>query len=122
MFWALLPQSQFKQLNLCILLCHDLKNMECDALVCCASLSETFSCSQGDSRKIPKAVLQKLCQKLGWEPPKYAKLSGKEDTFQYSVSILRTARGRGKSRKAGGLISIKFPDNGESSKSVEVQI
>ncbi|XP_042415652.1 DExH-box ATP-dependent RNA helicase DExH7, chloroplastic-like isoform X3 [Zingiber officinale] len=74
---------------------------------------------KGDSRKIPKAVLQKLCQKLGWEPPKYAKLSGKEDKFQYSVSILRTARGRGKSRKAGGLISIQFPDNGESSKSVE---
>ncbi|WOL11159.1 DExH-box ATP-dependent RNA helicase DExH7, chloroplastic isoform X3 [Canna indica] len=74
---------------------------------------------KGDSGRIPKAVLQKLCQKLGWEPPKYTKLSGKEDKFLYAVSILRTASGRGKSRKAGGLVSIQLPNDGESSESVE---
>nr|XP_018683578.1 PREDICTED: DExH-box ATP-dependent RNA helicase DExH7, chloroplastic isoform X1 [Musa acuminata subsp. malaccensis]XP_018683579.1 PREDICTED: DExH-box ATP-dependent RNA helicase DExH7, chloroplastic isoform X1 [Musa acuminata subsp. malaccensis] len=75
---------------------------------------------KGDTGKIPKAVLQKLCQKLGWEPPKYSKLSGKEDKFLYAVSILRSASGRGKSRNAGGLISIQLPNGGESFKSVEV--
>lgn len=80
----------------------------------------TLPCSQGDTGKIPKAVLQKLCQKLGWEPPKYSKLSGKEDKFLYAVSILRSASGRGKSRNAGGLISIELPNGGESFKSVEV--
>ncbi|XP_065012291.1 DExH-box ATP-dependent RNA helicase DExH7, chloroplastic-like isoform X1 [Musa acuminata AAA Group] len=74
---------------------------------------------KGDTGKIPKAVLQKLCQKLGWEPPKYSKLSGKEDKFLYAVSILRSASGRGKSRNAGGLISIQLPNGGESFKSVE---
>ncbi|KAJ8476961.1 hypothetical protein OPV22_020688 [Ensete ventricosum] len=74
---------------------------------------------KGDTGKIPKAVLQKLCQKLGWEPPKYIKLSGKEDKFLYAVSILRSASGRGKSRNAGGLISIQLPNDGESFKFVE---
>nr|XP_019708452.1 DExH-box ATP-dependent RNA helicase DExH7, chloroplastic isoform X2 [Elaeis guineensis] len=69
---------------------------------------------KGDPGRIPKAILQKLCQKLGWEPPKYGKLSEKGDKFLYSVSVLRTATGRGKSRKAGGLITIQPPNLDEA--------
>lgn len=62
-----------------------------------------------------------MCQKLGWEAPKYSKLSEKDDKFLYSVSVLRTATGRGKSRKAGGLITIQLPNLDETFGFVEVQ-
>ncbi|KAJ0973246.1 hypothetical protein J5N97_021205 [Dioscorea zingiberensis] len=74
---------------------------------------------KGDLGMVPKALLQKLCQRLGWETPKYSKLSEMERKFLYSVSILRTAMGRGKSRKAGGLITLHLPDQYEPSGSVE---
>eukprot|EP00268_Persea_americana_P035949 TRINITY_DN3541_c0_g1_i4.p1 TRINITY_DN3541_c0_g1~~TRINITY_DN3541_c0_g1_i4.p1 ORF type:complete len:606 (-),score=166.48 TRINITY_DN3541_c0_g1_i4:3061-4878(-) len=65
---------------------------------------------KGDPGKIPKAVLHQLCQRSGWEAPKYSKVFGNERGFSYAVSVLRTATGRGKSRKAGGLITLQLPD------------
>ncbi|KAK4491260.1 hypothetical protein RD792_001996 [Penstemon davidsonii] len=64
---------------------------------------------KGDPQKIPKAVLQQLCQRLGWEAPKYDKVLGKGHNSGYSVSVLRKASGRGKSRKPGGLTTIQLP-------------
>ena len=40
--------------------------------------------------------------------------------FSYAVSILRKASGRGKSRKAGGLISLQLPDQDDTFESAEV--
>ena len=69
---------------------------------------------------MPKAVLQKFCQRLGWEAPKYSKISEKGGKFVYAVNILRGATGRGKSRKAGGLTKIQLPEIDEEYGSVEV--
>nr|CAB3487075.1 unnamed protein product [Digitaria exilis] len=74
---------------------------------------------QGDSGKMPKAILQKFCQKLGWEAPKYSKISEKDRKFIYAVNVLRGATGRGKSRKAGGLTKIQLPEIDEEYGSVE---
>jgi len=74
---------------------------------------------KGDSNMIPKAVLQRFCQRLGWEAPKYNRLLEKENGLLYAVTILRTASGRGKSRKAGGLITIQLPDGKQSCDSAE---
>nr|AGT16420.1 ATP-dependent RNA helicase [Saccharum hybrid cultivar R570] len=74
---------------------------------------------KGDSGKMPKAVLQKFCQKLGWEAPKYNKISEKDGKFVYSVNVLRGATGRGKSRKAGGLTKIQLPELDEEYGSVQ---
>ncbi|XWS55304.1 hypothetical protein CRYUN_Cryun10bG0163800 [Craigia yunnanensis] len=65
---------------------------------------------KGEPKKIPKAVLHQLCQRSGWEAPKFNKMPGKGKSFAYSVSVLRKASGRGKSRKAGGLITLQLPD------------
>ncbi|KAL6515211.1 hypothetical protein OROHE_018843 [Orobanche hederae] len=69
---------------------------------------------KGDPKKIPKAILHQLCQRSGWEAPKYNKLLGKEQNSGYSISILRKASGRGKNRKAGGLSTIQLPSVDES--------
>ncbi|KAJ4756658.1 ATP-dependent RNA helicase [Rhynchospora pubera] len=76
---------------------------------------------KGEPGKPPKAILQKFCQRLGWEAPKYSKVFDKDNNFLYSVNVLRTTTGRGKSRKAGGLTTFKIPDEDEEgmSKSVE---
>ncbi|KAJ3675190.1 hypothetical protein LUZ60_004232 [Juncus effusus] len=74
---------------------------------------------KGENGKLPKVVLQKFCQRLGWDPPKYTKVSDKDSKFIYSVNILRKTTGRGKSRKAGGLTAFQLPDSDESSRSVE---
>ncbi|XP_034601824.1 DExH-box ATP-dependent RNA helicase DExH7, chloroplastic isoform X2 [Setaria viridis] len=74
---------------------------------------------KGDSGKMPKAVLQKFCQRLGWEAPKYSKISEKNGKFVYAVNVLRGATGRGKSRKAGGLTKIQLPEIDEEYGSVE---
>lgn len=74
---------------------------------------------KGDPRKIPKALLQQLCQKSGWEAPKFNKVSGKESSFCYAVSVLRKASGRGKNRKAGGLITLQLPHQDEACESAE---
>ncbi|KAK6159647.1 hypothetical protein DH2020_003028 [Rehmannia glutinosa] len=68
----------------------------------------------GDPKKIPKAVLHQLCQRSGWEAPKYDKVLGNGHNSGYSISILRKASGRGKSRKAGGLTTIQLPSQDES--------
>ncbi|KAF8714746.1 hypothetical protein HU200_027269 [Digitaria exilis] len=74
---------------------------------------------KGDPGKMPKAILQKFCQKLGWEAPKYSKISEKDRKFIYVVNVLRGATGRGKSRKAGGLTKIQLPEIDEEYGSVE---
>ncbi|CAA2984994.1 D -box ATP-dependent RNA helicase D 7, chloroplastic isoform X2 [Olea europaea subsp. europaea] len=65
---------------------------------------------KGDPLKIPKAFLHQLCQRSGWEAPKYNKVLGRRHSSGYSVSVLQKASGRGKSRKAGGLTTIQLPD------------
>ncbi|KAJ8755628.1 hypothetical protein K2173_022223 [Erythroxylum novogranatense] len=74
---------------------------------------------KGDPQRIPKAVLQQLCQKSGWEAPKFSKILEKGRGFSYTISILRKASGRGKSRKAGGLVTIQLPDQDETFVSTE---
>ncbi|XP_028762861.1 DExH-box ATP-dependent RNA helicase DExH7, chloroplastic isoform X2 [Neltuma alba] len=73
----------------------------------------------GDPPKIPKAVLHQLCQKSGWEAPKFNKVPGRGKNFSYAISILRKASGRGKNRKAGGLVTLQLPDGDETSESAE---
>ncbi|KAL3627873.1 hypothetical protein CASFOL_028288 [Castilleja foliolosa] len=68
---------------------------------------------KGDPKKTPKAFLHQLCQRSGWEAPKYDRL-GKGHNSGYSISILRKASGRGKNRKAGGLTTIQLPSQDES--------
>ncbi|KAI4375529.1 hypothetical protein MLD38_013387 [Melastoma candidum] len=74
---------------------------------------------KGDPLKIPKAVLQQLCQRSGWEAPKFDKVLDKGKSFAYTVNVIRKASGRGKSRKAGGLTTIRLPDRDENSRSAE---
>ncbi|KAL2339337.1 hypothetical protein Fmac_013783 [Flemingia macrophylla] len=74
---------------------------------------------KGDPQKIPKAVLHQLCQKSGWEAPKFDKIFGRGKSYSYTVSILRKASGRGKNRKAGGLVTLQLPDQNETVESVE---
>ncbi|KAI4298953.1 hypothetical protein L6164_032458 [Bauhinia variegata] len=74
---------------------------------------------KGDPQKIPKAVLHQLCQKSGWEAPKFNKVPGRGKNFSYSTSILRKASGRGKNRKAGGLVTIELPNQDEAFESAE---
>uniref|UniRef100_A0A0E0P9C1 Probable ATP-dependent RNA helicase spindle-E n=1 Tax=Oryza rufipogon TaxID=4529 RepID=A0A0E0P9C1_ORYRU len=74
---------------------------------------------KGDSGKMPKAVLQKFCQKLGWEAPKYSKISEKDRKFIYAVNVLRGSTGRGKSRKAGGLTKVELTEQDKEYASVE---
>ncbi|GAB2229700.1 hypothetical protein Droror1_Dr00013952 [Drosera rotundifolia] len=74
---------------------------------------------KGDSPRIPKALLHQLCQKCGWNPPKYNKVGGRGDGFSYTVSVLRKSTGRGKSRRAGGLITIELPNHNLTFQSAE---
>ncbi|GAB4848110.1 hypothetical protein Ancab_002774 [Ancistrocladus abbreviatus] len=74
---------------------------------------------KGDPKKIPKAILHQLCQKSGWDPPKFNKMGRRGDSFSYSVAILRKSSGRGKSRKAGGLITVELPDQNATFQSAE---
>ncbi|KAJ1400427.1 P-loop containing nucleoside triphosphate hydrolase [Sesbania bispinosa] len=74
---------------------------------------------KGDPQKSPKAVLHQLCQKSGWEAPKFNKILGRGKSFSYTISILRKASGRGKNRKAGGLVTLQLPDQNETFESAE---
>ncbi|GAU44651.1 hypothetical protein TSUD_204320 [Trifolium subterraneum] len=74
---------------------------------------------KGDPQKVPKAILHQLCQKSGWDAPKFNKILGRGKSFSYTVSILRKASGRGKNRKAGGLVTLKLPDQNEAFESAE---
>jgi ATP-dependent RNA helicase DHX29 len=75
---------------------------------------------QGDPQKVPKAILHQLCQKSGWDAPKFNKILGRGKSFSYTVSILRKASGRGKNQKAGGLVTLELPDQNEAFESSEV--
>lgn len=77
---------------------------------------------KGDPQKIPKAILHQLCRKLGWEAPKYSKLLGKGHGPSYTVSVLRKASGRGKSRKAGGLVTLQLPGQDNTFETAEVDL
>ncbi|KAL4580736.1 hypothetical protein LXL04_016938 [Taraxacum kok-saghyz] len=71
---------------------------------------------KGDPLKIPKAILHQLCQRSGWDAPKYNKVQGSS----YTVSVIRKASGRGKSRKVGGLTTIQLPTtHGETYQNAE---
>ena len=70
---------------------------------------------------MPKAVLQHFCHKSGWEAPKYNKVLGKENNSSYAVSMMPKANGRGKSRKAGGLVTLQLPSHVQPSELPEVQ-
>ncbi|XP_074275039.1 DExH-box ATP-dependent RNA helicase DExH7, chloroplastic isoform X2 [Silene latifolia] len=74
---------------------------------------------EGDPPKIPKAVLHQLCQKSGWDPPKFDRVGKKGSDFNYSVSVVRKSTGRGKSRKAGGLITLQLPGHNETFETAE---
>ncbi|XP_051147051.1 DExH-box ATP-dependent RNA helicase DExH7, chloroplastic isoform X2 [Andrographis paniculata] len=74
---------------------------------------------KGEPKKIPKAVFHQLCQRSGWEAPKYDKVVGNGHNSGYSINVLRKASGRGKSRKAGGLTTIQLPSQDESFSTVE---
>ncbi|GFQ01628.1 ATP-dependent RNA helicase dhx29 [Phtheirospermum japonicum] len=76
---------------------------------------------KGDPKKIPKAFLHQLCQRSGWEAPRYDRV-GKGQNSGYSISILRKASGRGKNRKAGGLTTIQLPSQDESFNTPEALI
>lgn len=74
---------------------------------------------KGDTLKIPKAVLHQLCQRSGWEAPKFDKVLERGKRYSYAVSVLRKTTGRGKSRKPGGLITLQLPDQNETFESAE---
>ncbi|CAE5962523.1 unnamed protein product [Arabidopsis arenosa] len=74
---------------------------------------------KGDAQKIPKAFLHQLCQRSGWEAPKFNKVTGEERNFSYAVSILRKASGRGKNRQAGGLVTLQLPLKDDNFESIE---
>lgn len=69
---------------------------------------------------MPKAILHQLCQRSGWEAPKYSKVQGTRDGFSYTVSVIRKASGRGKNRKVGGLTTLQLPTPGETFENAEV--
>ncbi|KAL9309993.1 DExH-box ATP-dependent RNA helicase DExH7 [Arabidopsis thaliana] len=74
---------------------------------------------KGEAQKIPKAFLHQLCQRSGWEAPKFNKETGEGRNFSYTVSILRKASGRGKNRQAGGLVTLQLPPKDENFESIE---
>ncbi|XP_024015493.1 DExH-box ATP-dependent RNA helicase DExH7, chloroplastic isoform X2 [Eutrema salsugineum] len=74
---------------------------------------------KGEAQKTPKAFLHQLCQRSGWGAPKFNKITAEGRNFSYTVSILRKASGRGKSRQAGGLVTLQLPHQDEDSESIE---
>ncbi|CAA7028259.1 unnamed protein product [Microthlaspi erraticum] len=74
---------------------------------------------KGEAQKVPKAFLHQLCQRSGWEAPKFNKVSTEGRNFSYTVSILRKATGRGKNRQAGGLVTLQLPHQDDVFESIE---
>ncbi|CAN8244837.1 unnamed protein product [Cochlearia groenlandica] len=74
---------------------------------------------KGEAQKTPKAFLHQLCQRSGWDAPKFNKVAGEGRNFSYTVSIVRKASGRGKSRQAGGLVTLQLPHQDEEFESIE---
>lgn len=69
---------------------------------------------------MPKAILHQLCQRSGWDAPKYNKIQGTGDGCNYTVSVIRKTSGRGKNRKVGGLTTLQLPALGETFETAEV--
>ncbi|CAH2047186.1 unnamed protein product [Thlaspi arvense] len=74
---------------------------------------------KGQVQKIPKAILHQLCQKSGWEAPKFNKVTGEENNISYTISVMCKSSGCGKTREAGGLVTIKLPHQVEDFESIE---
>ncbi|KAG7585353.1 Helicase C-terminal [Arabidopsis thaliana x Arabidopsis arenosa] len=73
----------------------------------------------GEAQKIPKALLHQLCQRSGWVAPKFNKVTGEGSNFSYTISVMRKSSGFGKSRQAGGLVTIQLPHHVEDFKSIQ---
>ncbi|KAH9305426.1 hypothetical protein KI387_009830 [Taxus chinensis] len=76
--------------------------------------------NEEDLTKQPKAILQQRCQKCGWGAPKYERISGRGNTYSYSLTILRPTTGRGKNKKVGGSINFQLADPETVCESVDV--
>ncbi|EOA34704.1 hypothetical protein CARUB_v10022272mg [Capsella rubella] len=74
---------------------------------------------KGDAQKIPKALLHQLCQRSGWIAPKFNKVTVEGSNLSYTISVMRKSSGVGKSRQAGGLVTIQLPHQVEGFESVE---
>ncbi|CAE5962521.1 unnamed protein product [Arabidopsis arenosa] len=74
---------------------------------------------KGEAQKIPKALLHQLCQRSGWVAPKFNKVTGEGSNFSYTISVMRKSSGFGKSRQAGGLVTIQLPHQVEDFKSIQ---
>ncbi|EFH64483.1 helicase domain-containing protein [Arabidopsis lyrata subsp. lyrata] len=74
---------------------------------------------QGEAQKIPKALLHQLCQRAGWVAPKFNKVTGEGSNFSYTISVMRKSSGFGKSRQAGGLVTIQLPHQVEDFESIQ---
>ncbi|CAF2133734.1 unnamed protein product [Brassica rapa] len=74
---------------------------------------------KGEAQKIPKALLHRLCQKSGWEAPKFNKATWEGSKFSYTISVMCKSSGCGKSRQAGGLVTIKRSHQVEDFASIE---
>ncbi|XP_010414784.1 PREDICTED: DExH-box ATP-dependent RNA helicase DExH4, chloroplastic isoform X2 [Camelina sativa] len=72
-----------------------------------------------EAQRIPKALLHQLCQRSGWIAPKFNKVTGEGSNFSYTVSVMRKSSGLGKSRQAGGLVTIRLPLQVEGFESIE---
>ncbi|KAG7649925.1 DEAD/DEAH box helicase domain [Arabidopsis thaliana x Arabidopsis arenosa] len=74
---------------------------------------------KGEAQKIPKALLHQLCQRSGWIAPKFNKVTGEGRNFSYTTSVMRKSSGFGKSRQAGGLVTIQLPHQVEDFESIQ---
>ncbi|CAD5315786.1 unnamed protein product [Arabidopsis thaliana] len=74
---------------------------------------------KGEAQKIPKALLHQLCQRSGWIAPKFNKVTGEGRNFSYTTSAMRKSSGFGKSRQAGGLVTIQLPHQVEDFESIQ---
>lgn len=82
-----------------------------------------FCCEfQEEMQRLPKAVLQQHCQKNGWPSPKYEKFPGRFSQFCYSVTVVQPTTGRGKSKKVGGPVTIRLPEEEDRFNSIAVRI
>ncbi|GBG62911.1 hypothetical protein CBR_g34283 [Chara braunii] len=78
--------------------------------------------SQEEVLRMPKTVLQQLCQKNGWLSPRYEKLplleTGAWGQYRYSVMIVRPAGGRRKGRVLTGPTTYQLPEDEDGWESV----
>ncbi|KAG2302509.1 hypothetical protein Bca52824_031160 [Brassica carinata] len=63
---------------------------------------------KGEAQKVPKAFLHQLCQRSGWDAPKFNKVTGEGKKISYTVSVL-----------PGGLVTLQLPHSDEVFESIE---